>query len=86
LPADTEDDVTTSEVLHHIGETLSIDPARLRADSKATDFEEWDSMGVMNLLLMLDSDCGVKLLPGETDKLRSVDGILGLLKKAGKLS
>ena len=42
-------------------------------------------MGTMNILIMLDTDYKLKLAPGETRGLQSVEGIVELLRKAEKI-
>ena len=76
---------TTDDVLRNVAETLLISPEALHERSAAVDFEEWDSMGTMALMSMLDGRYGLRLAPGDAAQLQSVSGILDLLRKAGKL-
>jgi acyl carrier protein len=78
--------MTPEEVRGRIAEALNVDPDRVTMGTKAGDLEEWDSMGTMTILLMLDRDLGLQLAPNEASKLASVRGILELLTAKGKLS
>jgi len=64
---------------------LQADPSELTIDTTAEDFDTWDSMGTMTILLSLESTFGLRLAPGQTSKLQSVRGIVELLSEAGKL-
>ena len=67
-----------------IAESLGISAEELSIDTKADDIELWDSMGTMTILLGLESVFGVKLAPGQTEKLQSVRGIVELVESSGK--
>lgn len=69
------------EIIAQVADTLMVPESKLSTTSVAKDLVEWDSMGTMNILLMLDDEYGVKLPPGETDALQSMAGIIGLVKK-----
>lgn len=73
------------ELLERIADALLIEPSVLTIETKAEDLPEWDSMGTMNILIMLDDKYAVKLAPGETAALQSVAGIVELLRKMGKI-
>jgi len=67
-----------------IAESLGISAAELSIDTKAEDIELWDSMGTMTILLSLERVFGVRLAPGQAEKLRSVRGILELVESTGR--
>lgn len=78
--------MTSDDVLKLLAEALVMDPSELTLKSNATDMpEEWDSMGTMNILLLLNKQ-GFTLKPGEVERLQSVEGILSVISDAGKLS
>lgn len=77
--------MTNADVISLVAEALSIDPATLNASSSSKTVEAWDSMGTMNILLDLDTKCGVQLALGETKQLQSIAEIEELLRKVGKL-
>ena len=43
--------------------------------------EKWDSMGVLNLVVELESEFGVSLEPEEISEMRSFKDIMVILKK-----
>ena len=73
------------EVIRLIEEAIGIERGRLNIESKADDAPEWDSMGTLALLTVLDRH-GVNMDPGGAAALQSVQGVLEVLRKAGKLS
>ena len=78
--------MTPRDVQALIGDALQVDRSEVGPRTAAGDLEAWDSMGTMNILLALDRECGLRLAPGETTQLHSVEGVVELLRKAGKLS
>jgi acyl carrier protein len=78
--------MTQDDVKRMIASALGLPPDAIDDDTRAGDIEEWDSMGTMSILVMLDSDFGVRLAPNETAATESVAGILRLLRMAGKLA
>jgi acyl carrier protein len=75
----------SSKVIQSVAVALQIPPEELTEDSNAESIENWDSMGTMNILLGLESDFGLRLSPGQTNRLQSITGIMELLQEAGKL-
>jgi acyl carrier protein len=78
--------MTVQNVIDRIAETLQVPADQLNLESHASDFDAWDSLGTMSLLLMLTSDYELTVPQGETQKLLSVRGIVELFERAGKLS
>jgi len=78
--------MTFHDVIDRIAETLQIPADQLNLESRASDFDAWDSLGTMSLLLMLTSDYELTVPQGETQKLLSVRGIVELFERAGRLS
>ncbi len=73
-------------VLETIADALQVSTKEISIESRETDFENWDSMGTMNIMLALEEKFGLRLEPGETGQLQSIQGIVDVLTKAGKLS
>lgn len=78
--------MTPEDVIQRVAEALDLAPGLLSMDAKAGDLEQWDSMGTMAILLMLNREMGIRLAPNEASNLSSVRGILELLAAKGKLS
>ena len=77
--------MTENEALKWIAELFeepfeSITPERTKDDIPA-----WDSLGVLNLIAGLDEDFDIQLSDEETQELKSVEHILLLLRKYGKI-
>ena len=77
--------MSVDDVLALISDALQVERDRVGPHSRAGDLEAWDSLGTMHILIALDRDCGLKLAPGETARLQSVEGIVELLHRAGKM-
>ena len=73
--------MTVQDVINRIAETLQVPPDQLTLESRSADFDAWDSLGTMSLLLMLTSDYELTVPQGETQKLVSVKGIVELFER-----
>jgi acyl carrier protein len=71
------------EITARIAEALEVPPGQIRSSTKASEVAQWDSMGALALLVMLNRDFGLNLKPNESDALQSVQGIVGLLRARG---
>jgi acyl carrier protein len=74
-----------ADVLNLISESLNLAPGLLKADSVAGDVDEWDSMGSLVLVAVLDRQ-GIKVEPQDIGQIQSVQGIVALFRKQGKLA
>jgi len=77
--------MNTNQVLAKIAECLGVPVEMVSVESSIDDIVAWDSMGTMNLMLMLNDDFGLRLAPNQAARLQSAKGILALLSEAGKL-
>lgn len=77
--------ISEIEVLRRLAEALGVEPGSIRPETKATDVENWDSMGTMAIVLMLAEEFGIVLEPSETGRLQSVESVLQLLRDAGHM-
>ena len=73
------------EVIRWIGEAVGLAPGQLKPESRDSDFLEWDSMGLLAVVAMLDRH-GIHLEPGDSEAARSVAGVLKAFRDAGKLT
>lgn len=78
--------VTTDVVLDKLAECLMVDRSKLSIDTNAEDIDIWDSMGVVEIVFMLQREFGVSLESNEAQKLSSVRAVLDVLRAAGKLA
>jgi acyl carrier protein len=77
--------MTEQQVIDLIADALQIAPGKLLPDSTADDFIEWDSMGKLVLLSLLDRQ-GIAFSPDDAECLNSVQGILSIFRAAGERS
>jgi acyl carrier protein len=75
---------STEEILASIAGALGVDKSLVTVDSKYGDLDDWDSMGAMNLLLMLDKKYGVKVAMGDLAKINTAKGIIDMINKDQK--
>jgi len=76
--------MTEQDVITLVASALSLAPEKVAADSIAGDFPEWDSMGMLMIVTLLDRE-GVRFDPGDTAALQSVQGVLAACRSAGRL-
>jgi len=77
--------LSQDQVISIIADAINVPVGHVTANSTATDFGEWDSMGTLVLLTTLDRH-GIKIDLGDTSQLQSVQGILNAFRKAGRLA
>lgn len=75
---------TQKDVVQLIADALGLPEGGLTCDSVAQDYSEWDSMGVLALMVMLKRE-GITLDIGEAAKLQSVSSIVDLFRAKGIL-
>jgi len=76
---------TIAEVLAWIAEVFEMPLENIRPEMKKEDIEAWDSLGVLNLIAGLDETYGILLTQEEILELKSIEDVLKLLRKHGKL-
>lgn len=69
------------EKLSLIAEALDIEPGTLKPETRLEDLQEWDSLGVVSLITMLDKHFSVRLQPEEIRALVTVEDILSRMKE-----
>mgnify|MGYP001097114475 CR=1 FL=1 len=73
--------MTIQEKLQIIADALGTETTNVQPGVLLEDIEEWDSMGVISVISMLDKMFGVNLNMNEIAALRSVDDILEYMKE-----
>jgi len=76
---------TEEEVMQKLAEVLQVDRSVLTPETKAADLPNWDSMGLVNIIFMLEQEFGLTLEIDQAPNLQSVGDLLSLLRAAGKL-
>lgn len=69
------------EKLSLIAEALDIEPGTLKPETRLEDLQEWDSLGMVSLIAMLDKHFSVRLQPDEIRALVTVEDILSRMKE-----
>lgn len=69
------------EKLSLIAEALDIEPGTLKPETRLEDLQEWDSLGMLSLITMLDKHFSGRLQPDEIRALVTVEDILSRMKE-----
>ncbi len=76
---------TIPEVLAWIAEIFEEPLENIRPEIKKEEIAAWDSLGVLTLMAGLDETYEILLTEEEILELKSVEDVLNLLRKHGKL-
>jgi acyl carrier protein len=66
-----------------LADILETDEVKL--ENKLKDFEEWDSLSVLSIIAMVDSDYGVTIFAKDIMKLKTVKDLLSYIQKKSSL-
>ncbi|MFO1305241.1 MAG: acyl carrier protein [Burkholderiales bacterium] len=77
--------MTQDEALAWIAEVFEEPPGSLGPDTPRDDIPTWDSMGVLALMAGMDERHGILLTDADVMSMQSVNDILAVLRKHGKL-
>ncbi len=67
------------EKLELIAETIDADLEAVKAEVELKSLEEWDSMGVISVITMLDRKFSKVLTADEISELKTIQDILNLM-------
>jgi acyl carrier protein len=76
-------DSLEARVIEAVTAAIGADDGEVEADTTQDDVDGWDSAGIINLMMTLESVFGVKLHPDEAEDLRSVPLVIEVLKEKG---
>ncbi len=68
------------EKLCLLEELLDVEEGSLRAEDKMEEMEEWDSMTVLSLIVLLDEKFGKQISGKQIKALQTIDDILKLME------
>ena len=74
--------MTQNEKLAMLEELMELDEGTLKPDTLLKDIEQYDSMTVLSVIVMMDDEFGVKLDSKTVKGFVSVGDILALMEKA----
>ena len=61
-------------------DVLTIDPGLLTDESSPEDFDAWDSVQHLSLVLALEEQFGVQFEPEEIDRMKTIGGIVRIIE------
>ena len=71
--------MTDEKKLELLAEILECDVEDISADKVLADMEEWNSMAMLSLIVMMDDECGKTLTSGEIGKFKTVGDIMDFM-------
>lgn len=77
--------MTETDMMVMISEALLVDPSQITVNSQKDEIPEWDSMGLMSIMAMIDDEFQITLSMEEAEAWNAVSDIILLLKKLGKI-
>ena len=75
-----------TEALTWIADLFEESPEKIQPDTKREAIPAWDSLGVLTLMAALDEQFDIILSEEEMQTLQSVQDILNVLTKNGKMT
>jgi acyl carrier protein len=75
--------MTRAELRRIVADVLEVDPELLQSDTELTQIETFTSVAVLTLMIELDMQAGVKILPEEASKLRLYGDIEAAVERHG---
>ena len=78
--------MTQDDALHWIAELFEEPPSNIRADTPKDAIPTWDSLGVLTLMAGLSERFDITVDTTELDGMKTVDDILAVLRRAGKMN
>lgn len=77
--------ITENDAVKMLAQTLLIDPSTISPDTKKEKIPEWDSMGVITILAMLEDEFHIDMSVEEAVALNGMPDFLALLRKNKKI-
>jgi len=78
--------MTLEELRNRIAEELNVDPASLTADAGPGTVPEWDSMGALGIISVLDRNMKEGLSMEDTEPFKSFAAIVAFARQKGILT
>ena len=70
--------------IENLRETLEIDSRELQLSDEFRHYDEWDSLGQLSLIAMLDEEYGVEIENEDFARLKTLQDLLDEIKKRQK--
>ncbi len=81
----TEQQMTEAQALEWIAGIFQESPEGITPATRREDINTWDSMGVLMLMAGMDEEFNVVMSDDEMKNMQTVDDILAVLRKHGKI-
>ena len=75
--------MTPDEVREIVAEVLEIEPAELETQTDLRDFDTFDSVNVLLLVVALDERAGIRLSPNDVQKIQHYGDIEAIARAQG---
>jgi len=69
-----------ARIINTVGTTLNIDKQILSIDSRSSDFDEWDSLGHLQIILELEDEFKIRFKSSEIPNLISIQNIFSYIQ------
>lgn len=85
--SDTEKPVVTeNDLVRMIAQTLFIDPSTIRTKTRKEKIPEWDSMGIISIMALLEDEFQLTLSVEEAVALNGMPDLIALLRQHNKVA
>ena len=78
--------MTQDDALHWIAELFEESRQNVQPQTARGDIPTWDSLGVLTLMAGLSERFDITVETDELDRMKTVDDILAVLRRTGKLN
>jgi acyl carrier protein len=75
--------VKRTDLRRLVADVLEIDPELLHSEAVLSKFESFNSVAVLTLMIELDMQAGIKMLPEEASKLKLYGDIERVIERHG---
>jgi acyl carrier protein len=78
--------MTEQDLYSLVAEALEVSADAIGPDTKVEDVEEWNSLGWLSLMSLLDEKSGAQLSSQEIDSIKQASDLTNLLRSKGVVS
>ena len=72
--------MTKADLMPHLATTLEADPMQFSESTVLSDLPHWDSMRLLEVIVLMDEQLGVSLNAGQLSKCQTAGQILALIE------
>jgi acyl carrier protein len=72
--------MTKADLIPHLATTLEADPMQFSASTVLSDLPHWDSMRLLEVIVLMDEQLGVNLNADQLSKCQTAGQILDLIE------